>query len=210
MSRSTTNILWNRLVRFRPKDDAGRILWGEPILENEQDDIAKVADEGKLRAQVLQGDNFVDAKASGQTEMVGQLLGPLSPRDVSSNLINHSSRNRAPPTTCLTIFTKPGPSVADYNEDIPIPVIAQEQSKYEGQLVVVIGKDAKNVKEEDALDYVGAYMVGNDVSASLVSPAILGAADDLELKALVNVEVRQQTNTSDLYLGVRNLIAFCS
>ncbi|RSL37963.1 hypothetical protein CEP53_015314 [Fusarium sp. AF-6] len=44
---------------------------------------------------------------------------------------------------------------------------------------------------------------------ALVSPAILGAADDLQLKTLVNGEVRQQTNTSDLYLGVRNLIAFC-
>jgi 2-keto-4-pentenoate hydratase/2-oxohepta-3-ene-1,7-dioic acid hydratase in catechol pathway len=36
---------------------------------------------------------------------------------------------------------------------------------YEGELTVVIGKDAKNVSEADALQYVLGYTVGNDVSA---------------------------------------------
>ena len=36
---------------------------------------------------------------------------------------------------------------------------------YEGELTVVIGKDAKNVSEADALSYVLGYTVGNDVSA---------------------------------------------
>jgi 2-keto-4-pentenoate hydratase/2-oxohepta-3-ene-1,7-dioic acid hydratase in catechol pathway len=36
---------------------------------------------------------------------------------------------------------------------------------YEGEVTVVIGKDAKNVSEADALSYVLGYTVGNDVSA---------------------------------------------
>jgi 2-keto-4-pentenoate hydratase/2-oxohepta-3-ene-1,7-dioic acid hydratase in catechol pathway len=36
--------------------------------------------------------------------------------------------------------------------------------QYEGELVVVIGKQCKNVSQEEALDYVFGYTIGNDVS----------------------------------------------
>lgn len=130
--------------------------------------------------------------------------------------------------------------MANHNEAIPIPRIAQSQCDYEGELTIVIGRDAKNVSEEDALDYVAAYTVGNDVSARdwqretgkagsvpqwsfsksfdkyaplgpcMVSSQLLGAADDLTLKTSVNGEVRQSGNTGDLCFGVRALVAWCS
>lgn len=40
-----------------------------------------------------------------------------------------------------------------------------KQVDYEGELVIVIGKDCKNVTKEEALDYVHGYCIGNDVSA---------------------------------------------
>ncbi|KAK5014567.1 hypothetical protein LTR39_003076, partial [Cryomyces antarcticus] len=113
-------------------------------------------------------------------------------------------------------FTKPAPTVADHGEDIPIPKIAQSQCDYEGELTIMIGQDAKDVLEEDALDYVAAYTAGNDVSARgwqreaskagpvpqwsfsksfdkyaplgpcLVARDVLGAAENLSLKTLVN------------------------
>lgn len=142
--------------------------------------------------------------------------------------------------TCPTVFTKPNLALANHNEAIPIPRIAQSQCDYEGELTIVIGRDAKNVSEEDALDYVAAYTVGNDVSARdwqretgkagsvpqwsfsksfdkyaplgpcMVSSQLLGAADDLTLKTSVNGEVRQSGNTGDLCFGVRALVAWCS
>lgn len=145
-----------------------------------------------------------------------------------------------PLPTCPTVFTKPGPAVADHGEAIPIPLIAQSQCDYEGELVVVIGKDAKNVAEQDALKYVAAYTAGNDVSARdwqrepgkagpvpqwsfsksfdkyaplgpcLVAAHVLGEADNQSLKTRVNGEIRQESNTSDLCFGVRQLVAFCS
>ena len=90
------------------------------------------------------------------------------------------------------------------------------------------------------MNYVAAYTVGNDISARdwqrepgkagvvpqwsfsksfdkyapvgpvLVSSAVLGAADKQELQTIVNGEVRQKGNTSDLCHGVRDLVAFCS
>jgi 2-keto-4-pentenoate hydratase/2-oxohepta-3-ene-1,7-dioic acid hydratase in catechol pathway len=118
--------------------------------------------------------------------------------------------------------------------------MAQLQCDYEGELVIVIGKDAKNVSEENALEYVAGYSAGNDVSARdwqrepgkagpvpqwsfsksfdkyaplgpcIVGSHILGTADTQSLKTLVNGEVRQESNTADLCFGVCQLIAFCS
>jgi 2-keto-4-pentenoate hydratase/2-oxohepta-3-ene-1,7-dioic acid hydratase in catechol pathway len=51
-----------------------------------------------------------------------------------------------------------------HNEPVIIPSDATEQVQYEAELVVVIGKTAKNISEEDALDYVLGYTIGNDVS----------------------------------------------
>ena len=106
--------------------------------------------------------------------------------------------------------------------------------------MVVIGKDAKNVSESEALDYVAGYTAGNDVSARdwqresgkagpvpqwtfsksfdkyaplgpcLVATQVLGGAEKLSLRTLVNGEVRQETNTEDLCFGVAKLVAFCS
>jgi 2-keto-4-pentenoate hydratase/2-oxohepta-3-ene-1,7-dioic acid hydratase in catechol pathway len=45
-------------------------------------------------------------------------------------------------------------------KDISIPKIAQAQCDYEAELVIVIGKDGKNIKEEDALKYVAGYTAG--------------------------------------------------
>ena len=53
--------------------------------------------------------------------------------------------------------------VAD-GEAIVVPSDANELLQYEGELVVVIGKQCKNVSEAGALDYVFGYTIGNDVS----------------------------------------------
>ena len=48
--------------------------------------------------------------------------------------------------------------------DIVIPADASGPVEYEGELVAVIGRAAKNVAEREALDYVRGYTLGNDVS----------------------------------------------
>lgn len=53
--------------------------------------------------------------------------------------------------------------IAD-GEAIVIPADASEQCQYEGELVVVIGKKVKHVSEQDALDCVFGYTIGNDFS----------------------------------------------
>jgi 2-keto-4-pentenoate hydratase/2-oxohepta-3-ene-1,7-dioic acid hydratase in catechol pathway len=111
---------------------------------------------------------------------------------------------------------------------------------YEGELTIVIGKTGKNISQEDALSYVAGYLSANDVSSRkwqrdpafaggvpqwcfskgfdkflpvspvLVSPSVVGAADNLRLQTFVNGEVRQDSNTNDLLFGVKAIIEFLS
>lgn len=135
---------------------------------------------------------------------------------------------------------KPAPAITGHGDDIQVPAFAGNQLDYEGELTIVIGKEGKDISADDALDYVAGYTSSNDVSArdwqrdpdkagpvpqwcygksfdqfaplgpSIVSPDMVGAADHLALRTYVNGELRQSTNTSDLHLGVKALVAFCS
>lgn len=108
---------------------------------------------------------------------------------------------------------------------------------FEGELTVVIGRDAKNVSESEALDYVLGYTAGNDISArnfqlkdaaggqygycksfdafAPIGPAIWSAKDvpdpqDLQLITRVNGEIRQSTSTKDMIWSVQQIIAHLS
>ncbi len=61
------------------------------------------------------------------------------------------------------IFSKFNNALAAHNETIPLPTTG-EQFDYEAELVLVIGKEAKNISKEEALSHVFGYSVGNDLS----------------------------------------------
>ena len=64
------------------------------------------------------------------------------------------------------LFAKTSNALAGHGDDIIIPKHCQnDQADYEGEMAFVIGKDAKNVSKEDAMDYVLGYTSANDVSA---------------------------------------------
>ena len=139
-----------------------------------------------------------------------------------------------------TLFIKPSHTVSDTRSPVPIPALGQPKCDYEGELTIVIGKDAKNVSEADALSYVAGYTSGNDVSCRdwqmdkdkagmmpqwsfsksfdkyaplgpcIASTEVLGDASGLKLRTSVNGEVRQESDTGDLVFGVRKLVSFLS
>lgn len=243
MSSATTT--WDRLVRFVSSSD-GEAKYGEPILDSADADVAALARDGKLEVNVFSGDDALSAQPTGSKDKVKTLLGPLRPQEVpiirciGLNYKTHIKETGRAFPEVPTVFTKPSPTVTDHGSAVPIPKVAQQQADYEGELVILIGRDAYDVRAEDALDYVAAYTAGDDVSARdwqrepnkagvvpqwsfsksfdkyaplgpmLVSSKILGAADQQELRTSVNGEERQRGNTSDLCHGVRALVAFCS
>jgi 2-keto-4-pentenoate hydratase/2-oxohepta-3-ene-1,7-dioic acid hydratase in catechol pathway len=104
------------------------------------------------------------------------------------------------------------------------------RTDHEIELAFVIGQRARNVSEDQALDYVAGYMIGLDITIrgtedrsyrkSLDTFTVLGpwlvtadefgdpSAVDFELQ--VNGETRQKANTRDLIFGVRKLISYAS
>jgi len=102
---------------------------------------------------------------------------------------------------------------------------------HEGELVVVIGKRAKDVSLEEALDYVLGYTCGNDVSArdwqrndrqywrakgsdtfAPMGPWIVTGLDpsDLKLDVRLNGEVVQSTSTALLIHDIPHIISFAT
>ena len=135
------------------------------------------------------------------------------------------------------VFTKPADALAGPFETIEIHPDAQPLLDYEGELTVIIGRDAKNVSEKSALDYLLGYTVGNDVSArnfqlpeasggqfcyaksfdkfapighTIVSADSIPDPQALILITRVNGEVKQETSTSDMIWGVRQIISHLS
>lgn len=131
------------------------------------------------------------------------------------------------------IFAKYANTLIGPEEDIPFYPISQELD-YEAEFTFVIGKRAKNVSEEEALDYVAGYTITNDVTYRdiqrrtlqwlqgktvdgtapmgpyLITTDELPDASNLEVVLTVNGEERQRSNTKNLVFTVQKMVAFLS
>ncbi len=105
---------------------------------------------------------------------------------------------------------------------------------YEAELVIVMGRSAKHVSEEEAFSYVAGYMCGNDVSErefqrkdgqwvrakssdsfAIIGPALVTTDEipdphGLSIGCKVNGEIRQNSNTSQIAFKVPQLVSFIS
>ena len=68
------------------------------------------------------------------------------------------------PPTAADIGYRANSALIAHEESIVIPKDANERTQYEGELVVVIGKRAKHISEEEVWDYILGYSIGNDFS----------------------------------------------
>ena len=160
---------WTRLIRF--KDDTGTTRFGEPLIENAED-LHALLDKGELYADEFEGSSPFALTGRGSKRPVKKILGILTPEDVpivkciGLNYMKHIQEGGRTPPPYPSIFIKARTCVASYDEDIPVPTIAQkDQCDYEGELSIVIGKTGKNIKKEEALDYVAGFVSSNDVSS---------------------------------------------
>ncbi|CAI7580117.1 unnamed protein product [Penicillium pancosmium] len=143
--------------------------------------------------------------------------------------------NMAIPTV-PALFSKPRTAITDpYPSAINIPKVAQDgSSDYEAELVIVMGKAARDITAEQAPSYILGYTAGNDVSArdeqmktpmpcfskgmdsscplgpSLVSTSVIPNPGDLKIMAIYNDKMVQDGHTSDLIFGVSELVAYLS
>lgn len=130
------------------------------------------------------------------------------------------------------IFMKPPSSLIGAGEAIVLPTLS-ERVDFEGELAVVIGRRCRHVAEADAMGVIGGYTILNDITARdlqkkdgqwarakgfdtfapcgpVVVPADQLDPRDLEIKTIVNGEVRQSGRTSQFIFSIPRVIAYLS
>lgn len=186
----------------------------------------------------LEGGLFDGLRRSGVRDPreAARVLAPLPlPRvfGLGYNYRAHSQEVGKKVPELPILFMKPSTSVIGPDEAIVYPAWG-ENIHFEGELTVVIGKQARNVSESEALDYVLGYTCGNDISDRVLQrresefgclligkgydtfaplgPVIATGLDPsrLRIQTRVNGVVRQDGNTADLLFSVPYLIAYLS
>lgn len=167
------------------------------------------------------------------------LMVPTRPRQVfamAGNYKSHLSNAEIPPKFRIPQpFYKSVSSLTPHESRIVIPNDATEEVHYEAEMVVVIGRRARNVSKENALDYVLGVTCGNDVSERYwqndeenkdvqwwrakgsdtfgpCGPFVVSELDydDLLLTLRLNGEVKQQERTSQMIHDVATQVSFIS
>jgi 2-keto-4-pentenoate hydratase/2-oxohepta-3-ene-1,7-dioic acid hydratase in catechol pathway len=129
------------------------------------------------------------------------------------------------------VFIKATTALCGPGDPIILPAQYPEQIDYEAELVIVIGKRARNVPEDQAEEVILGYTAANDVSNRAVQfrdgqwarakshdtfcpvgPAIVTDLDagNLDIICRLDGEVMQASNTSDLIFPVRRIVSHLS
>ncbi|GKZ94600.1 hypothetical protein AnigIFM63604_011699 [Aspergillus niger] len=226
-----------RLVRFLAKD--GQTYYGDALLSAGVSDIAQAT-----KARVIQGDIFGQHHVTDQIADIKMLLAPLARKDIGTvrclglNYEQHAKESNLPLPKFPVLFYKPVTSVTGPTDDVPVSRMAQlgEGLDYECELVAIIGKEAKNVPESQALDYVLGYAVGNDVShrewqlkhgggqwglgkgfdgwapfgPGIVSSKLIRDPNNLQISTKLNGQTVQSSSTKDMIFNVAKTVSFLS
>ena len=213
-----------RLVRFL--DSAGHVQKG-----------AQHADGTVTR---VDGDILGSFSDSGVKVTVSKLLTPLVPSNIlciGLNYRRHAEEGKQPIPQFPVLFIKNTAALQNPGDPIVLPrALRSDRVDYECELAVVIGKQCKNVRKVDALNFVLGYACANDVSARdwqrdwgggqwckaksfdtfcplgpcLVTTDELRNPNALAIKTILNGQVMQDWNTSDMIFDVPTLIEFLS
>ncbi len=153
---------------------------------------------------------------------------------VGLNYRKHAAETNSAVPTQPILFNKYNTALNGHRGVIKVSAEAATQFDYEVELVIVMGRTARNVREADALSYVFGYCTGNDFTARdlqrVSSQWMLGKALDgsapigpylvtadqvpdpnrLKIECRVNGEVRQSSNTADMVFGCPSLVSYIS
>lgn len=188
----------------------------------------------------IDGDIFGPHIVTNRPAMVDRLLAPVVPPAILCIGLNyraHAVETGSKIPEYPVLFMKSPGALTDPGAPIVLPrVLASNSVDYEGELVVVIGKRAKNVSRAEALHHILGYTIGNDVSArdwqkdygsgqfcrgkTFDSFAPLGPcitttdeipdASKLRMVTMLNGQVMQDSGVADLIFDVPGLVSFLS
>jgi 2-keto-4-pentenoate hydratase/2-oxohepta-3-ene-1,7-dioic acid hydratase in catechol pathway len=208
-----------RIIRFLSGDQD---YWGQPIDEKS--------------ARLIEGDLFGPHRVTDRQVPIDKLLAPLIPTDIlciGLNYRKHAEEGGSAIPVNPMLFIKASGTLNNPFDPIPLPR-RSSQIDYEAELAVVIGKAAKDVSREDALDYVLGYTCANDVSArdwqrdkalgggqfargksfdgfcplgpAIVTKDEIPNPNALDIRCYLNGQTMQNSSTADMIFDVPALI----
>jgi len=213
-----------RIIRYQ--NPAGKIFYG-----------AQQPFGGTFR---LEGDIFSEYHVTNEHAEIAKLLAPVAPTAIlciGLNYKRHAAESKLPEPQYPVLFVKGTNALQHPGGPILIPAhLRSDQVDYECELAVVIGRNCKNVRRTEALDYVLGYTCANDVSARdwqikhgggqwcrgkffdtfaplgpcLVTPDEIPNPNGLRIRTILNGETVQDWNTNDMIFDVPSLIEFLS
>ncbi len=200
------------------------------------DDVVQNGDQGLgelVAAALAKGPAsvFVD---EGKVEYGPIVTNPEKIVCVGLNYARHARETNNPIPKLPILFNKFNNTLNAHKGTVRVSALAAEKFDYEAELVIVMGRRASNVSEAEALSYVFGYATGNDFTARdlqmrssqwmigktndgfgpvgpyLVAADLVGDPNALKIECLVNGEVRQSSNTSDMVFNCAQIISYTS
>ena len=187
-------------------------------------------------ALAIDGELFGPHRLSERRLPIDKLLSPLIPTDIlciGLNYREHAKESNSTIPDNPMLFIKSSNALNHPGDPIPLPPNSA-QVDYEGELAIIIGKPAKHVSRDRALDHVFGYCIANDVSARdwqrqkelgggqfargksfdgfcplgpwVVTKDEVPNPNALRLKTTLNGQVMQDHTTADMIFDVPTLI----
>jgi 2-keto-4-pentenoate hydratase/2-oxohepta-3-ene-1,7-dioic acid hydratase in catechol pathway len=152
---------------------------------------------------------------------------------IGLNYRRHIAEMKAQVPTMPVLFNKFNTTLNSHGGVIAVSKEDAKNFDYEAELVIVLGRTARNVSEADALNYIFGYCTGNDFTARdlqnrssqwMIGKTLDGAAplgpwlvtadiadgDNLKIECRVNEELRQSSNTADMVFNCKQLVSYIS
>ena len=173
---------------------------------------------------VVQGDPRLGIPLTG----IGKILA------IGFNYVNHAAEMAVELPSEPLVFMKATSALTGPFDNIIQPRNGHKLD-YESELVVVIGRKAQYISEEEVFDYIAGFTVGHDVSERafqrerggqftkgksgdtfapvgpyLVTQGLITDVQNLSIWSEVNGEKRQQGNTTDMVFGVKEIVSHLS
>ncbi len=185
----------------------------------------------------ITGNIFSDFRETEESFLLKdvRLLPPVDPPNIIAiglNYKSHAIEAKMDFPSAPVIFIKTTNTVIGPEDKIILPEMAPDEVDYETELAIVMGKTAKDVKEEDALNYILGYTCSQDISARdcqlrkdiqwsrgksydtfcPVGPCIQTEMDpdNARISLKLNQKVMQDSTTADMIFSCRRLVSYIS
>lgn len=189
--------------------------------------------------KIIEGDIMGAFKVTAHEAKIRQLLAPIIPVNILALGINykkHGDETSMSVPSQPILFIKATSSLTGHDSLITLPAAGPNCVDYEAELACIIGKKAKNVAPDEAMDYIFGYTCANDVSARdwqldkqkgqwargksfdtfcplgpwIVTQDEIDDPNRLHIRAVLNGQTVQDASTSEMIFNIKEIVSHLS